>query len=186
VFSSLGDGDDTVSSPDSGNNTIVYPFLETDTDGIYEIVICAYPTWDATVTYDMSPSPEVVYNPTDGKLYKSLSGTNTGNQPDTSPLYWELYEPTQEESLLTRYCASMKIAVVCLSLISCLERLTYNAFCEIDNDFCNDDILCQNKIFLNAVKLRVLFDALEISVNKSAWNEVEREFNLMKTICNCN
>ena len=80
----------------------------------------------------------------------------------------------------------MKIAVVCLSLISCLERLTYNAFCEIDNDFCNDDILCQNKIFLNAVKLRVLFDALEISVDKSAWNEVEREFNLMKTICNCN
>ena len=147
--------------------------------------ICAYPTYDNAETYDTAPDPEVVYNLTDGNLYKSLVDANTGNQPDTSAAQWELYEPTGDSDLTTRYCTTFRIVVLCRSILTCRESLVYEAFCTLDTDFCNDDVLCSNPTFLAAVKLRLVLDAIEYSVDKGAWNEVERQVNLAIRICNC-
>lgn len=185
VYSSLNDGDELIGAPSAGNFTFNYPFLESDTDGIYEVRVCAYPTYDNAVSYDLTPEPEVVYDDIDGNLYKNKVDANVGNQPSTSPDEWELYEPTVEEELTTRYCTSYKMVVLCISILSCRETLIHQAFCAIESDFCNDDILCKNTKFLNAMKLRTLLDAMKYSVDKSAWNEVERQVNLAKTICNC-
>jgi len=182
VYSSLGDGDASISTPDSTNNTVNYQFAETDVDGIFEVQVCAYPTYNPAAAYGATPSDIIVYY--DGNLYKSLQAS-TGSQPDTNPLDWELYDPTPEDELLTRYCTVAKMVVLCISLLKCQETLIHEAFCLIDSDFCNDDILCKNKKFLAAVKARTILDAMTYSVNRQAWNEVNSQVNLLKTICNC-
>ena len=44
-------------------------------------------TWLVGTTYALS---KMVYNPTDDQYYNSLKAANTGNQPDTSPTWWEI------------------------------------------------------------------------------------------------
>lgn len=173
--------DQVIAAPSSGTDSFTYTLLDEDVDGIYEVVLCSYPTWTELAQYASAPLTVVYYN---GVLYKCIA-TTAGDQPDISPDYWEVYEPTTEEMLLTRYCTIQRIVVLCINILKCYERLTHEAFCLMDSNFCNDDVLCKNKKFLAAVKMRVLLDAAEISVNKSAWNEVDRQINLMNQICGC-
>lgn len=173
--------DEAISAPSSGNNVINYNFLEGDKDGLYMIAICSYPTWRSTANYTANPITVVYYN---GVLYKLLQA-NSNQQPDISPDYWEVYELDGEQEYTTRYCYIARVAVMCINIAKCMERKLHKAFCETKINFCNDDVLCKNPHFMAATKMLVLERNVQYSMNRRAWDEVESQFNMINTICNC-
>lgn len=183
IYSAIAgdDVDEVIGAAASGNQDFTYTFLDSDIDGRYQIAICEYPTWGAGYNYSASRLTVVYY---DGVLYRAILDS-INQQPDAAPTYWEEYEPTAAAELVSRYCYVANISVFCIGLNQCQVVKTHEAFCMIDNDFCNDDLLCKNSVFLDAAKLMVLRSAVEDSTNKRAWAEVDRQFNLMRQICNC-
>jgi hypothetical protein len=176
------DVDEAISAPSVG--TSVYNFLfqdGIDEDGIYTVRMCAYPTWNTRSSYVTSVLNVVWYN---GVFYKAIVAS-TGLQPDLNPTEWEVYAPTLDEEILTRYCMEHKAVVLCLTINECNEKLIHKAFCEISSDFCNDDMLCKNYHFLQSTKLLMVKEAMAYSVNRNAWNEVEEQMNLLRKICSC-
>lgn len=177
------DVDETIQVPSTGVHTFNHLFSDTDTDGIYTVTICSYPTWDINYAY-IYPTGHIIVVYFNGILYKLLADS-TGDQPDVSPTQWEVYQPSNADNLLTRYCTVEKLIILCRSILSCYETIVHKAFCEIDSDFCNDDILCKNRDFLNATKMNLLLEQIEFSVDRQQWNEIEKIIDLMKSICNC-
>lgn len=174
------DVDEAIPTASTSNDTINFTLDDAHVDGIYEVRLCNYPTWNVAVAYALG---EVTFY--NGVLYQALSATTPAATPDVTPLEWVAYTPTLDEELLTPYCTIEKVVILCRSILKCNERLIHAAFCLISSDFCNDDVLCTNKTFLAATKMDLLIKAVAISVNRQAWNEVEDQVNLMKAICNC-
>lgn len=175
------DVDEIISPASSGNQDFTYTILDTDIDGRYQVSICEYPTWDSTPTYNYGNTVIVYYN---GALYRALQNS-TNQQPDTAIAYWELYEPTAAEQLVSRYCYIANISVLCISLNQCIETKLHEAICEIQSDFCNDDVLCKNRRFLAVNKLMLLKSGVNYSMNRRMWSEVDQDFNMMRQLCNC-
>jgi hypothetical protein len=174
------DVDESIPTASTGTDTINFTLRDTDVDGIYTVRMCNYPTWDVTLAY---ATDDIVYY--SGTLYKALSATTIGATPDVTTAEWEVYAPLPADELLTPYCTEAKVVVLCRSILDCKEKLVHESFCLIASDFCNDDVLCKNKTFLSSIKLDMLIKATNISVNRQAWNEVETQVNLMKSICGC-
>jgi len=176
--------DQVISPASSGGNDFFYMFdYDLDKDGVYEFSMCNYPTWNESADYSNSKTTIVFYN---GELYKLLA-PSLGNLPDeVGSAYWELYALADpEDEYTTRYCTCAKIAVLCLSTYDCYEKMVHSAYCVIDTDYCNDDLLCKNKKLLDVVKLRILIDAIEYGVNDEAWEDVKKMFNHIYNICGC-
>lgn len=176
---------DQVISPASSDNDDFFYILdnELDKDGVYKFEMCNYPTWDDEVTYETGELVVVFY---EGELYRLLSESqgNLPNEADSE--FWELYELADpEDEYETRYCTCSRIAVLCLNTYKCYQELTRDAFCAIREDFCNDELLCKNKKFLDTIKLRILIDEVGYAVRRQAWTEVEDIFNLIYKICGC-
>lgn len=178
LFDAEGNGDETVSTASSGNHTINYSIRDGDKDGVYTIKICSIPTYNNAATYEAT-TDFVWFNT---KLYQSLTGANTGNQPDTSPINW--LEVTIA-AVSEKYCITEKVTLTCIELLDCYEQLVHDAACVIHEDFCNPDLLCKNKTLLNAVELRLLLDAMNFSSLNKQWDEAQRDANNAKRICNC-
>lgn len=186
------DVDESIAAPYFSNGVYNYAFQDDiDQDGIYTVRMCNYPTWyqpplkGLGCNYISSILTVVYWN---GVLYKCIKDVPSGptpSSPDLDPTSWEVYEPTMDEELLTRYCKEAKAVVLCLDINECNESLIHKAFCEINNDFCNDDMLCKNRDFLQATKMLMLKNAMVYSINRSDWSEVEQQMNLMRIICNC-
>jgi len=175
------DVDEIIPTASTTNDTINFSLREDiDEDGIYRVFMCNYPTWNNAVAYN---ADEVTFY--NGILYKALGTTTAGQTPNVTPAEWEEYAPTEEEALLTPYCTQEMVLILCRKILKCNEELIHQAFCLMDSDFCNDDVLCKNRTFLNATKMDLLIKAAQISVNRQAWNEVQNQVNLMKSICNC-
>jgi hypothetical protein len=47
-----------------------------------------YPAWAVGTTYGLAATPADWVRYTDGKVYASLQAANTGNPPDSSPIWW--------------------------------------------------------------------------------------------------
>ncbi len=175
------DVDETIPTASTGTDLINFTLRDSDIDGVYTVRLCNYPTWDNTLQY---PAGEIVFSTKTNELFVANTLTPITTPPDQAS-EWDLYEPVGDDELLTPYCTEQKIAVLCRNILECKEKLVHEAFCLVDSDFCNDDILCKNKKFLDSVKMLVLISAMNDSVNRQAWNEVESQMNLLKTICSC-
>lgn len=175
------DVDEIIAPASSGNQQFTYSFIDTDVDGRYQVRICEYPTWGITYNYSASRLTVVYY---DGVLYRCIT-SNVGSQPDTNPTDWEVYEPTEEQEAITRYCYTANVAILCISLDECMETKNHEAVCLIQSNFCNDDYLCKNKAFMDYIKLRIYRDGIEYAMYRRAWSEVDADFNSTRQICNC-
>ena len=188
TLSSLGDGDEVITTGSTGDINFAYLFQTDidgniiDEDGLYDVDICNYPTWSTLAAYDIVLNPEIVvyYN---GVLYKALS-SSTGSQPDLVIADWEVYTPTVQEKSLSRYCSRLKIVVLCLSILDCYDKKVLDSVCS-DKDFCSDYAVCNNDSLLDAMKIRLMIDAVENSVDNIQYDEVIRQIDIMKQICNC-
>ena len=172
--------DATIQPPISSTNLFQYDFTSTDVDGVYTIQVCSYPDWSSDVLYDAYLQPIVRK---DGVLYKAIA-TNTNEDPSLSEnsIYWSVYECT-DNCDDTRYCTSEKIVVLCISLLKCYKKLVASAFCSIENNPCKD--LCSNKDFQNAMKFRITLDAIEFSACAFDWDSVEKQIDILNSICCC-
>jgi hypothetical protein len=181
-FTVAGVGVDEVISPASvGSQDFIYTLLDTDIDGRYQIAICEYPTWGIGYNYSAARLTVVFYNDI---LYKCIVD-NIGLQPDLNPTEWEVYAPDPATELVSRYCYVANISVFCIGLNQCIEEKLHEAICLIQSDFCNDDILCKNRKYLAINELLLLRKGVEHSTNRRMWTEVDKDFNLMRQICNC-
>lgn len=62
----------------------------------------AYPTWAAGTTYAKDARVDYGIN-----IYQSLVNSNTGNQPDTSPLSWVLFGPDNKHAMFDNEIATV-------------------------------------------------------------------------------
>ena len=175
------DVDEIIPTASTTTDIVSFTLRDVDIDGVYTVRLCNYPTWDNTLQY---PAGEIVFSTKTNELFVANALTPITTPPDQAT-EWDLYEPVNDEELLTPYCTEAKIAVLCRNILKCKEELVHEAFCLIESDFCNDDLLCKNKTFLDSVKMIVTISAMGSSVNREAWNEVESQMNILKTICNC-
>ena len=178
------DENQVIQPASSGNDTFTYTFdYDLDEDGVYEFTMCNYPTWNDSSSYSATRDTIVFYN---GELYKALLDS-TGVIPEGDATgSWVLYELVDpEDEYTTRYCTCAKIAVLCINTYDCYEKMVHAAYCLIDTDYCNDDLLCGNKKLLDTVKLRILIDSIGYAVSRHAWEEAKEMFRHIKNICGC-
>ena len=184
TYSSIGTGDETTSVPFVDNSPTTYELLSTDEDGLWQVEICSYPTWNDSVEYGNSLSTEIVVY-YEGNLYVRGAGKTfyLGFQPDQYSNLWTLYNPTKEDKLISRYCNHEKIVLLCRSINKCYESKVHSVFCMLDEGGCNDDVLCEDETFLSAFKIRLLLDSIEISTDGLRYDDVEKDINLIKKLC---
>ena len=181
TLSSIGDGDASISSGDSGSHSFNYTLLTTDDDGVWAAALYSLPTWDSGATYEVGDQVTFQVGGVD-KFYEAIDG-NTNMQPDTSTSDWK--EVTEITGFKNKYCVTEKVSIKCVNLLKCYENLVHDANCVIHQDFCNPDILCKNKKFLDAIKLRMLLDGITYATNNKQFADAEKDFNNAKKICNC-
>jgi hypothetical protein len=165
----------------SSSNQFSYQFTPNDVDGIYEITLCSYPDWNASVFYESFIQTIVRRN---GKLYKVVSSNTNLDPSDPDNInYWVEYT-CDVDCDDTRYCTTQKIAVLCISLLKCYKDLVSEAFCSMKKNPCKD--ICDNKEFINAMKFRVTLDGLEMAICSGQWSDAQDHIDILKSICCCN
>jgi hypothetical protein len=171
--------DELISPHYNSNNTFSYNFTNSDQDGIYSVQICTYPDWQDGLYYDSALNYFVYRN---GVVYKQVS-SSTGVDPelDAENVYWIPATASDERG---RYCSTEKIVVLCISILDCYKKLVEKALCDIKYNPCAD--MCDNKAFMNAMKMRVTLDALEGAVCAERWDLAKEHMAILKSICCCN
>lgn len=178
-YDAEGNMDGQWDAPFNGTTTITHNMEEDSADGVYEVTLYVAPTYQAGSTYTHSTAnPKSVYYL--GQLYKTIA-TTTGNLP-TDEDYW--VECTRED-LSSKYRTTETFALTCRKLTRCYERLVHEANCIIRDEHCDDDLLCTNKEFLGAMKLRLAIDGISYAAKNRKWNEVKSISNLANKICSC-
>lgn len=175
-----GDGVDEVIQPHyNSSNQFSYSFSDTDKDGIYTVKICTYPDWQTGIFYDKTLN-NIVYR--NGVIYKQVaSSTSVDPATDTTNTYWVELSDTDSTG---RYCKEEKIAVLCISILSCYKKLVEDSVCGIEANPCKN--LCENKALLNAMKMRVTMDALDFAFCAQRYDLAQKHIEILESICCCN
>jgi hypothetical protein len=84
LYSSIGDGDAVVTTPDAGDPVVDYTYLTGD--GQYFVIIYTLPTYSASASYYLPTAPYVYDS---GIVYKCIQ-SGVGQTPASSPTYWEV------------------------------------------------------------------------------------------------
>lgn len=167
--------DAAIPAPSTGNDTIVHTIV--GGDGVHTVLLCAVPTYNNTATYE-ALTDFVFFN---DKFYQSLTGANTGNQPDTNPTNWLV---VTEADLSTKYCTTERVIVKCAHN-DCIDDKVHAAICLVKKHRCNDDELCDNAEFIAAAKLLMIDHGIKVANATQDYEEAECLINLSKDICNC-
>ena len=187
TMSSLPGGDQLIPTASTGTQVVTYTIGFGD--GVYSFQMMNIPTWVTGIQYANTNyntlGSEIVYNPTDGLLYENIdtTGTNASHQPDLSPTWWRVI--SEADALNSRFSTTEKISVYC-DANSCYMNNVVAANCGITSSGCNDDLLCKNKNFMNAMKLSCLIDGIIWASEKGDFDLAETYFNSIAIICNCN
>ncbi len=179
TFSSFAGADGTIGVPSAGpgNDTVVFNI--NNGDDVYKVTLIAIPTYLAGATYEATA--DVVFNPSDKKLYQSLTNANTGNTPDSSPSNWKVIE---EADLSVKYRTFEQVAVIC-DLNDCIPDKTFDAWCVEEANECNPDVLCINKTMLDSMRLVLIRFSIQNRVGASDFDSARDMINRSKVICNC-
>jgi hypothetical protein len=162
----------------NSNNMFSYGFMPNDQDGIYTVEICTYPDWQSGIYYDSTLNYFVYRN---GVIYKQVA-SSTGVDPELDTNF-DFWIPATADDNRGRYCSEEKIVVLCLKIKECYKSLVEEALCGIKSNPCAD--MCDNKAFMNAMKMRVTMDALEFSVCAEQWELAKEHVAILKSICCC-
>ena len=177
TYSSQGDGDQITSGGDGGVFNFNFSLDDEDIDGVYDFTLYTAPNYDNIYTYNRNDCVFLDIDGGIGLLYKSKINGNLNNTPSTSN-QWEQID----ESLLTsRYCVTDSVIITDRQLLPCYEKLVADAVCELENDLCGD--MCNNKDFMDAMKMRLLIDAICIAASNNDFNGARKKFNLVNRLC---
>lgn len=176
-MSSLGDGDVLIPPANSGLNTFTQAI--TTGDGRYQITLRTVPTWAPSRAYaDIGVC--VYFNP-DGKFYISIQPPGSNMPPDVNPTLWQ---EILEVNLPVQYNTTLFVYTDC-EIQQCLADKTECAFCLMGDAFCDDNMLCSNKCFLDAAKLLMLYYSIQIDVQNQNADAVDMKSDMIKKICQC-
>lgn len=175
LFSSLGDGDASLTVPAVSTRPISTVYTYTTGDGVYNICMYVVPTWIKTARYDIGDC--VYYG---NGLYICILGS-AGNRPDITASEWTSIASI--DNLPSKYRICQSIAVTCAAQ-SCYASAVANAMCAIEGLACNSD-LCSNASFLKAAQLMMIIDNITILANQQNWVAVAHLINFAKSLCCC-
>jgi hypothetical protein len=164
----------------SNNNSFTYQFQSTDTDGVWEVQLYDFPEWDNTVMYNAAYG--IVVHQNDVLYICKESNTNVSPEDDTDNVYWEPYT-LDDTTLDTRYGESIKKVVLCISLIGCYRKMIEDALCSDDANPCAP--LCDNKLLMQATKVRVIWDAILKAECNNDFDRVKELVDMWKSSCSC-
>lgn len=163
----------------NSNNIFNYSFTDSDVDGLYEVNICTYPDWQDDIFYDSALNYFVYRN---GVIYKQVT-SSTGVDPelDTDNVYWTVALSTDDRG---RYCSKARILILCIKIMDCYKKKVEKALCDIKYNPCAD--MCDNLEFMNAMKMRVVMDAVEFAFKSKRWSLVKEHVSILRALCCCN
>lgn len=177
LFSSIGDGDAACITANGAVLPILDLYQYASGDGVYTFKLYVCPDWSASVAYSSVTADHVYYG---GKIYKSIqSGTN---HLPTDVAFWS--EVTDIDSMGGNYVSEGKMAIVC-DLQKCYISMMKSAVSSFNCFDCNNQKLCNNKDWTNAVELLLVLEAIQGMVNVLAWTDVTNLINRGRSICCC-
>lgn len=177
VFSSVGDGDASLTVPASCVLPITTVYTYTTGDGVYALYMYSVPTYNNAASYSVD-SDYVYYN---GSIYKCIQVTAGGNDP-TDTTYWEVI--TDIDDLPTKYRIYQRFAVIC-DIQQCFMTKVHLAYCAVEGIGCNNE-LCKNEDFLTAAELQMVISQVPILVDRNDWAGVSHVINFGSELCCCN
>jgi hypothetical protein len=173
LFSSLGDGDETVTTPSSGDPEVAFEY--TEGDGQYFVTIYSVPTYDAAAAYVYSVNnPVYVYY--NEEVYKNIQ-SGTGQIADDE--YWTLI--TDLDTLPSKYRLSQRIVVYADAKKTYARRI-YNANCVNNLIDENWEKLLKDPEVINAIKLFIGINAIPVLLEASRYDDIDTTINNMKLI----
>ena len=154
-------------------------------DGVWKFCYISLPSWHTGLTYEYFVGSVVQYTT---KMYKCIQNcTGDDGTPDSIPSFWEeigeLGTPLGDEYTYNRVCGT--VLITCTEILPCYEERVKDAICKVGGDLCHDESLCNNKPFLDSMKIRILLDGAKQEASVSNWEDVKKIVGLLKNICNC-
>jgi len=173
LYSALGDGDETVPTPDAGDPEINYTYL--NGDGQYFVTVYTLPTYNASAIYYLPTAPYVWYS---DKIYKCLIG-GAGNTPSSNPTYWE--EVTDLDDLPSKYRLEQR-TVVYVDAKKAYARKVYNANVLNNLIGANWEKLVKDPDWIAAMELLVAISAIPVLLEASRFDEIDTTINNTKQL----
>lgn len=183
-LSSIGDGDVVITPAYLGINVFTQPV--STGDGRYNITLRTVPDWNSSTPAQYQAADDCVFVPgtnlpTSGIFYRAIAD-NTTSDPATNPLDWEVIA---EVDLPVKYNTELFIVLDC-ALLTCINEKVDCAICKMEDAFCDSNMLCQNKCFLDAAKLQMLYFGIQIDVQNQSEEGVDKKFDMVSKLCSCN
>jgi hypothetical protein len=171
LYSSIGDGDVSITTPDAGDPTVDYTYL--NGDGQYFVTIYVLPTYNAASSYYLPTAPYVYSS---GVIYKCLQ-SGSGQTPASSPTYWEVV--TDIDLLPSKYRLEQRtvIYVDCKKLYA---RKVYNANVVNGKIGDNWEKLIKDPDWVVAMESLLGISAIPILLEASRFTEIDTSINLLK------
>jgi len=173
LYSSIGDGDAVITTPDAGDPEVDYTYLSGD--GQYFVTIYVLPTYKPEAPYYL-PTIPYVYN--SGIIYKCIQ-SGTGQTPATSPTYWEVV--TDIDLLPSKYRLEQR-TVIYADVKKFYARKIYNAAVLNAKVGDNWEKLFKDPDFITAVKFFVGINAIPVEMEASRFTEIDTTINHLKSL----
>ena len=171
TYSSLGDGDESIDTPDAGDPDIAYTY---DTgDGQYFVTIYVVPTYNASAAYLITKTPYVYYN---SKIWK-LKQNATGQTP-AEGVYWTEVEETD---LPSKYTLTQRF-VITDDAMKGFARRVYNANCVNLKIGDNWETLFRDPEYIDAVRIYLGLAAIPIQLAGSLYDDIDNTLNMIRTL----
>lgn len=176
TMSSLGDGQQLISSGSFGSDTFNYPIQ--NKDGVYTFLLLTVPTWNPTANY--IALIHNVWLDSTKTLYQALNN-NVNSPPDLNPANWKAIT---QDKIAIKY-QDVAYALITSDSYKCKCSLTRQAACLIKDNNCDDDLLCRNKCLLNALKVTILLESANESFANLDFGCTANDIDTIKQICGC-
>lgn len=170
--------DQEITAPSTGNMSFVWEMATTDKDGLYDVVLCAIPSWQEDTLYNSlsGTNPVIVYH--SAKLWKALQA-NLNSEPIDGSLDWEEFTGELEG---TRYCFSTKFMTTTRDIVPCKNGAVKAVLCRLTGDPCNPD-LRNSSGYRKAMDLEIALDGISRAFVNEDWSTVDELFNFAHTLC---
>jgi hypothetical protein len=173
LYSSIGDGDEVITTPDSGDPQVDYTYLTGD--GQYFVTVYSLPTYKAEAPYYLPTAP-YVYSA--DVIYKCIQ-SGTGQTPASSPTYWEIV--TDIDLLPAKYRLEQR-TVIYADVKKAYARKIYNA-CVVNNKVGDNwEKLTRDPDFIAAVKFFIGINAIPVLMEASRFAEIDITINQLKQL----
>jgi len=170
-FSSLGDGDEIIDTPDAGDPQVDYSYPSGD--GIYWVYVYSVPTYNPAASYDIATNPYIYYG---GKLWRVLI-----NSTGVTPVEGANYTEVTLNQLSSKYRIAQRLVIYNDGKRTWARRL-YNANAVNNRVGDNWEKLLADPEFRDSVRLFISITSIPVLMAADDWAGVDKNINQLKQI----